>query len=148
MLTVFEFLFANDHLFLIPLGAPKFLVRIAKYQGQSQDENARLIRKISKWLEAHSAEKTDTEKIRKITTRYLRIFRIFKFIVKIPLLRIILGIVIVNLLQLKIYENHELQNENTKITMEGLQKFLVRTHGKIAKYLADAMSTSKEDNGQ
>lgn len=57
LLSVFEFLFKNGHLFVIPLGAPGFIVKIARTQTQTEKKNSALIKKISKRIEAHSAQK-------------------------------------------------------------------------------------------
>ena len=36
LLSAFEFMFANDHFFFIPLGAPRFLVKVATYTGEGE----------------------------------------------------------------------------------------------------------------
>lgn len=36
LLSAFEFLLANNHFFFIPLGAPRFLVKVATYTGEGE----------------------------------------------------------------------------------------------------------------
>ena len=126
-LSVFEFLLMNNHFFFIPLGAPRFLVKVATYKGEKEDENANLIKAISKWIEAHSAERGDLEKLLAILRRYKQIFRLLYISSKFPVFRFFVSILLANLLQLKIYDNPEIQ-------AEGISKFLEHTWDRIKKF--------------
>lgn len=140
LLTSFEFLLANDYIFFIPIWAPRFLVGVAKYQKQGMKDNQRLLKDISSWLEKYSAKSSDAQKIRKIMSRYSRALRILKTLAKVPLIKYVVGIVMVSLLQLKIYSDVDKEEK-------GMRDFLEGTYKKISSYIKETGSQENGDQG-
>lgn len=134
LLSAFEFLGINNYTFVIPIGAPRFIVNVANDHGLSEQENARLIKKISRWIEKHSSEPGNSEKLKSLLARYRRTFRALYIFSKVPPLSFIIGFLMIYLLQLKIYQNSEIQTQ-------GMSAFLAHTLKRIIEF------NSQESNG-
>lgn len=56
----------NGYTLILPLSAVRFTVKIAKNKKIDSKSNAKLIKKIAKWIERYSARKYDKEAIRQV----------------------------------------------------------------------------------
>ncbi len=112
LLSISEFLRLNGYTMIVPLSAPRFLVRVAMNNKSKSTDIAKLRMKICSWINKHSSSNDDAQKMMRIIRRYIRMLKIFRVVGKFYFIGpLIMGALLYNWLQLKIYsENRELLN--------------------------------------